>query len=95
MVVGILNVSLYIGGMTSLKDKRSIIKSMLSKIRAKFNTSVAETGRHDEWNNCELGFSCVSNETAHADSMIASILRFIEADPRVEITDTYTETIHI
>ncbi len=95
MVVGILNITLHIGGMTSLKDKRSVIKSILAKIRAKFNVSAAETGRQDEWNNCEMGFSCVSNEAGHADSMLSSVMDFIEADPRVEITDASTETIHV
>lgn len=95
MVVGILNVTLHIGGMTSLKDKRSVIKSILAKIKTKFNVSAAETGRQDEWNNCELGFSCVSNEAGHADSMLSSVMDFIEADPRVEITDAGTETIHV
>lgn len=95
MVVGILGITLYIGGMTSLKDKRSVIKSLLTRIQAKFNVSAAETGRQDEWNSCEMGFSCVSNEASHADSILSSVIRFIEHDPRVEITDTYTETIHI
>lgn len=95
VVVGVLIITMYIGGMTSLKDKRSVIKSILAKIKAKFNVSAAETDRQDEWNNCEMGFSCVSNEAAHADSMLSSVIRFIEAEPRVEITDTYTETIHI
>lgn len=95
MVVGILSVSLYIGGMTSLKDKRSVIKSILARIKAKFNVSAAETGMQDEWNRCELGFCCVSNEAAHADSMLASVLDYIESDPRVEVTQTYTETLHV
>ncbi|MBP7175631.1 MAG: DUF503 domain-containing protein [Thermoclostridium sp.] len=95
MVVGILMITLYIGGMTSLKDKRSVIRSILAKIKAKYNVSAAETGRQDEWNNCEMGFSCVSNETSHADSMLSSVVDFIEADPRVEITNIYTETIHV
>ncbi len=95
MVVGILNITLHIGGMTSLKDKRSVIKSILAKIKVKFNVSAAEVGRQDDWNNCELGFSCVSNEAGHADSMLSSIIDFIEADPRVEITDASTETIHV
>lgn len=95
MVVGILSVTMYIGGMTSLKDKRSVIKSLLAKVRAKFNVSAAETGRQDEWNNCEMGFSCVTNESAHADSMLSNVLRFIEFDARVEITETYSETVHV
>lgn len=95
MVTGILKITLYIGGMTSLKDKRSVVKSLLAKIKAKLNVSAAETGRQDEWNQCEMGFSCVSNEAAHADSMLSSVIRFIEFDARVEITNLYTETIHI
>jgi uncharacterized protein YlxP (DUF503 family) len=95
LVVGILNITLYIGGMTSLKDKRSVVKSILSKVRAKFNVSAAETGRQDDWKNCEMGFSCVSNEASHADSMLASIIRFVESDPRVEITDICSETIPV
>lgn len=95
MVVGVLNVTLYIGGMNSLKEKRSVIKSMLTKIRTKFNVSAAETGMHDQWNKCEMGFSCVSNDSSHVESIISNIIRFIDFDPRVEITDSYCETIHI
>ena len=56
MVVGILNITLYIGGMTSLKDKRSVVKSILSKVRAKFNVSAAETGRQDDWKTVKWVF---------------------------------------
>lgn len=95
MVVGILQLTLYIGGMKSLKDKRSVTKSLLAKIRTKLNVSAAETGRQDEWNKCELGFSCVTNETSHADSILSSVIQYIDNDGRVEIIDSYSETIHI
>lgn len=95
MVVGALNLTLYIGGMKSLKDKRSVIKSLLAKIKLKLNVSAAETGRQDEWNKCELGFSCVSNESSHADSILSSVIKYIDNDGRVEIIDSYSETIHI
>lgn len=95
MVVGILSVSLYIGGMTSLKDKRSVIKSILARIKAKFNVSAAETGMQDEWNRCELGFCCVSNEAAHADSMLATVIRYIENDGWLEVTDYSTELVYM
>ncbi len=95
MVAGILKITVRIGGMTSLKDKRRVIKSLLEKIKAKFNISAAETGRQDEWNICEMGFSCVSNQTPHADSMLSAIFRFIEYDARVEIIDSHSEIIHL
>lgn len=95
MVVGTLNLTLYIGGMKSLKDKRSVVKSLLSKIRSKLNVSAAETGRQDEWNKCELGFCCVTNETSHAGSILSSVIKYINSDGRVEIIESYSETIHI
>lgn len=94
MVVGVLKLTVRIGGMASLKDKRRVIKSLLEKIKAKFNISAAEAGRQDEWNACEMGFSCTSNEASHADSMLSAIFRFIEFDARVEIVDSQSEIIH-
>lgn len=95
MVVGVLAITIYIGGMKSLKDKRSVVKSLLAKIRTKLNMSVAETGRQDEWNKSELGFSCITNDSSHADSMLSSIIKYIDGDIRVEIIDSYSEIIHI
>jgi len=95
MVVGVLSLTLYIGGMKSLKDKRSVVKSLLSKISTKLNVAAAETGLQDEWNRCELGFSCVTNESSHAESILTSVIKYIENDGRVEIIDSYSETIHI
>lgn len=95
MVVGILKLTVYIGGMKSLKDKRSVVKSLLAKIRTKLNISAAETGMQDEWNKCELGFSCVTNEISHADSILSSVIKYVDIDGRVEIIDSYSETIHV
>jgi len=94
LVVGVLSVTLHIGGVASLKEKRRVIKSILEKIRSRFNAAAAETGRQDEWNYCEMGFSCVSNEASHADSMLSSIMRFIDNDARVEIIQSMSESLH-
>lgn len=95
MVAGVLKLTLYIGGMKSLKDKRSVVKSLIAKIRSKLNVSAAETGLQDEWNRCELGFSCVTNETSHAESILSSVINYVDNDGRVEIIDSYSETFHI
>ena len=56
MVVGVLSVTLYIGGITSLKDKRRVIKSILTKIQSKFNAAASETGRQDDGIIVRWGF---------------------------------------
>ncbi|NLX64453.1 MAG: DUF503 domain-containing protein [Clostridiaceae bacterium] len=93
MFIGVLNVGLYLSEPHSLKDKRRIVKSLIEKLKNKFNIAVAETGNLDSWNNCSLGIVCISNEAAHADSILANVLNFIECRGTVELTEVQTEII--
>ena len=49
----------------------------------------------DSWNRCEIGITCVSNEAAHADSMLATVINFIESNGWLEITDYSTELVYV
>ena len=49
MHVGTLVVTIYLGEGSSLKDKRSVVKSLVETTRQKFNVSVAEVGDLDLW----------------------------------------------
>lgn len=93
MFIGVLKIELYLSQPQSLKDKRRIIKSLIEKLKNKFNIAVAETGQLDSWNHCEIGLVCVSNEAGHADSMMNSAVNFIEYLGTVELTDVHTEII--
>ncbi len=93
MFIGVLKVTLFLSEPQSLKDKRRIIKSLVERLKNKFNFAVAETGQLDSWNHCELGLVCVSNDAGHGDSMMASAINFIEFQGTVEITDVQTEII--
>ncbi|NLP13843.1 MAG: DUF503 domain-containing protein [Clostridium sp.] len=95
MVIGVCRVVLYINEGFSLKEKRHIIKSIIQRLRSKFNASVAEVDLNDKWKNAVIGISCVSNEAAHVDSMMANIVNFIENDGRVVLTDYSTESIYV
>lgn len=95
MVVGVMSVFAQLHSPLSLKDKRRIVKSALAKVQNKFNMSAAEVDFQDDWHRAVLGFSCVSNEAGHADSMMGAVLRFLESDPEMEIYDVVTEVIHI
>lgn len=95
MVIGVMTVKLFSSEPQSLKDKRRLVKSLIERLKNKFNISVAETGDLDSWNHCEIGIACVSNEAAHADSMLAAVVRYIENDGWLEITDYSTELVYI
>jgi len=93
MYIGVLQMELFLGEPQSLKDKRRIIKSLIERIKNKFNVAVAETGKLDSWNYCQLSMVCISNEAGHSDSMLNSVVNFVEVQGNVEITDIQTEII--
>lgn len=95
MVIGVCKVVLAIDDVFSLKEKRHIVKSLVERIKSRFNASVAEVDLNDKWKRAVIGISCVSNESGHADSMMANIVNFIENDGRAVLFDYSTEIIHV
>ncbi len=77
-----------------MKGKRQVLKSLLARLRNKFNVSAAEVGSHDSWQMVSLGVSCVTNEERHAHQVLASVISFIESERLdAELLDYETEII--
>ncbi len=90
MVIGVVSWELRLDESRSLKDKRSVIKSIKTRLHNEFNVSVAETGRHDAWQRAELTACVVSTDRRHAESVLASLDRFVAGSPRCRIIDSVT-----
>ncbi|MDP4093431.1 MAG: DUF503 domain-containing protein [Bacillota bacterium] len=95
MVIGVCKIVLSLDDVFSLKEKRHIIKSIIERLRSRYNASIAEVELNDTWKNAVIGISCVSNEAGHADSMLATIVNFVENDGRAVMVDYSTELIHV
>jgi len=80
MVIGVCQVELLIAEASSIKDKRRVVRSVVQRLRSKFNVAVAEVEGLDSWYSARLGIVCVSNESSHAASMISSVLAWLEAE---------------
>lgn len=91
MVVGVLTVELFLAGATSLKDKRRLLKSILDKIKARFNVSAAEVDKQEAWQCSVIGVAAVSSETSHVYQTLAAVARFIEGMREVEVVKVNTE----
>lgn len=87
MVIGVGQIELYIPESGSLKSKRFVLKSIKTKIRNKFNVSIAEVENNDKWQRATLGVAIVSNDKKIVDSTLNQIMHFIENDVRLEIVD--------
>lgn len=77
----------------SLKDKRSLMKRIIHKLRNKINVSVAELDYHDLWQRTKLGIVTVSNESVHAEQVIQEALRIIDSFTQLERTLTNIERL--
>ena len=56
MIVGLCTVELFIPDGHSLKDKRRVLQSVKTRVRDKFNVSVAEVGEQDLWQKADSRF---------------------------------------
>ena len=95
MNTGICKLQLHIPENHSLKEKRRIVKSIISKLRNQYNISIAEVDDHDLWQLATLGISCVSNNGQHIDESITKVINFIAQNyPELEIVSQEIEIIH-
>ena len=94
MNVGICRIKLHISDSRSLKDKRRIVKSIVSRLRNQYNISIAEVDDQDLWQLVTLGISCVSNHNQHIDEILSKVIGFITNNyPELEIVDKQTEIL--
>ncbi len=95
MFVGTLRVEFYLPDNRSLKGKRKIVKSMVDKVRHRFNVSIAEIGSNDNWQKIELGISFVGNDKRHIDSSLAKVLSYLDSLYLAQLMNSKMEIIHI
>jgi len=86
LFIGVLTVELFIGEAHSLKEKRRVLKSVIDRIKTRFNVSIAEIGELDIWQRSTLGLSMISNEQAHVHKVFDAVVKFIEAQGTLVIT---------
>ncbi|MBN1755317.1 DUF503 domain-containing protein [bacterium] len=91
MEIGICSVELYIPSVLSLKGKRMILKSLLTKIRNKYNVSISEVDHNDLWQRSTLTMVTVANDRKRVDQVLNNVRKFIEMEKRVSIIDYETE----
>jgi len=92
MIVGLLKAQLHLHGVGSLKEKRSIVKSLLGRLKSRFNVSIAEIDHHDNKASAVVGVAIVSNDAAFIDRQFDAIVGFMQRDGRFYLGRIQRET---
>jgi uncharacterized protein len=78
MTVVVLRWELSIPGCRSLKEKRSVVRSLRDRLRHRFSVSVAETGLQDVHDRAELTVALVASDGRLAESLAGKVERFVD-----------------
>lgn len=87
LITLVARIRLELPGVTSLKEKRRILKSLLTRLRNDFNLSIAEVGRNDVLRQAELGAAIVANDSAFAHQVMDKVINRIAAGSNAILAD--------
>lgn len=91
MYICVIKIRLHLFTAQSLKDKRSVIKSLIRKVQNKFSLSIAEVGDHELWQSSLIGVALVANNKRILEREMEKALAFIEQGTEFEIIEVRHE----
>jgi uncharacterized protein YlxP (DUF503 family) len=96
MKVAVSRLTLRLHDNRSLKGKRHVVRSLIDRIRHRFEASVAEVGDQDSLKTGLIGIAVVSEGTRHASEIMDSIVKYAESQMfEADIVDIEREVIDL
>lgn len=92
MIVGVLKAQLHMQAVTSLKEKRSIVKSLIGRLKSRFNISICEVDHQDNKTSAVIAIAMVCNKARHIDQQFDRIIDFMRKDSRFHLGQVQRET---
>jgi len=93
MQIAFLQVELHIPDSHSLKDKRSVLKRLMNRVRTSHNVAIAEIGDHDAWQTALLGVVTINNAGDDTDRILQRVIREIGGSEDCELADYHIERL--
>ena len=94
MSLGVCRVKLRLPENQSLKGKRKVLKSIITRVRNNHNVAIAEVDDQDLWQLATLGIACVSNDAQQVNKVLSKVINFISQSKfEIEMLDYEIEII--
>jgi uncharacterized protein YlxP (DUF503 family) len=87
LFVGIVRIELHIPAASSLKAKRSVVRSLKERIRSRVHAAVAEVDHQDLWQRAALGVAVVSGEQSQVTEQLQSVRALVDAAYEAQLLD--------
>ncbi|WP_440895364.1 DUF503 domain-containing protein [Amphibacillus sp. Q70] len=70
----------------SLKDKRSVVKKVITRLQNSHNITISELDYQNLWQRVRLGIATISPDRKHAEQVIDACLAKVDSFPEIEYT---------
>lgn len=91
MIVGLATCECLIYESHSLKEKRAVLQRILTRLKQRYNVSVAEVDYQDTWQRVKIAIVTVASAKVAAEKELQSALKLIDSFPEIERTITDIE----
>lgn len=91
MIIGAVLCECIIHDAHSLKEKRAVLQRVLTRLKQKYNISVAETDFQDLWQRTKIAIVAVSSSQKSTERELQNALHFLDSFPELERTITDIE----
>lgn len=81
MIVGILQLELHLPQSHSLKDKRSVLKSLRDHLRSRFNVAVAELDSNETWQRARIGVAAIGDDRPYVKELLRQVTLWARQAP--------------
>ena len=93
MVVGILRLEIYLSDSGSLKDKRSVLKSLKDQLHNRFNVAVAEVEANDLWQRATLGVASIGSNHGYVNGCLSQVVEWMREQHAAELINVEQEML--
>ncbi|AKO93802.1 MULTISPECIES: DUF503 domain-containing protein [Priestia] len=90
-MIGYLTFEAIIYDAASLKEKRAVLQRIITRIKGKFNVSIAEIDHQDVWQRTSIGIVTISSAKNISERELYKLLEFVDSFPEIERTLTNIE----
>jgi uncharacterized protein YlxP (DUF503 family) len=95
LIVVVLGLELFLPYSRSLKDKRSVIKSLFERAKSRNNLSIIEADYNDLWQRSRVIISSIASDTGSCDRFIEEMRSFFSSKEGVVVTNFMTHLYQI
>jgi len=79
MAIALLTIELYLPITNSLKEKRSVLRPLIARLRKEYNISICEADAQDQLSRAVLEVVCVSGSRALAHRQMQNVANRVES----------------